>query len=182
MKIKRLFASFVLAVFFITSCRSYDYVTYEYFYDFDKPILETTYDKLPKNAITFLSECYSKDSIHTINYAQLYSYKIYAYYISLTDNSVIMFDKTGNLLEIGNYKNGIPECLLAKVPHIDTMRKAISDDRILDNNNHWQNKTWKIKNIEIHSDGYLVKIGIGLTILNYYFDTNGNLKSTAIEL
>lgn len=159
----------------LTGCRSSAFL--EYSFDWDKPAVETAYSTVPQKARDFIADCYPEDSIQSVHYASLWHYKKPAYNIDYTDNTNIMFDKKGNLLRMDNYRYGLPECLLAKVPHINAMQKAIADNVAKTNS-----KPWKIKRIETHSNGYLVKIGIGLTIFHYYFDKNGVLQQMAVEI
>lgn len=175
MKTVKLLIAFALSVLLLTSYRTSAFL--EYSFDWDKPTVETAYSTVPQKARDFIADCYPEDSILSVHNATLWHYKKPAYGIDYTDNTSVMFDKKGNWLRMDNYRYGLPECLLAKVPHIDAMQKAIADNVAKTNS-----KPWKIKRIETHPNGYLVKIGIGLTIFHYYFDKNGVLKRVAVEI
>lgn len=147
----------------------------EYSFDYEKPYTIISFDKLPAEARTFILDCFPADDIKEVRTAILQNNGKPGFLVGLADESYVMFDKNGTFLRMYNWRNGVPKCLLHKIPHFDDMRRAINEEL----------KTGKhryISCLEVHPNCYLIKVHVTDDILLYYFDKQGNLKETAVEI
>ncbi len=172
-----------LAILLLTGCRTTHVVPEEiyipcfreYSFDYEKPYTKISFDKLPAEAKTFILGCFPADDIKEVGTAILQHNGKPGFFVGLADESYIMFDKNGTFLRMYNWRNGVPKCLLQKIPHFDDMRRAINNDL----------KTGKhryISCLEVHPNCYFIKVHVTDDILLYYFDKQGNLQETAVEI
>ena len=176
-----LLKTLVVTTLLMISCSStsetVEYVPYltDFTFDWEKPIQQTSYNKLPSKAKAYITDCYTQNDIKKVYLYTLYLYNIPAYSISFSDKSEIMFDKKGNFLHMHNWKYGLPDCLTSKIPLFGTMRKAIEHDLNT-------SKQWIIQSFENQKGCYVFKVNVSSDPLIYVFDKKGNLQEMAVEI
>ena len=150
----------------LTGCHS-TFEIVEYMFEWDETTYESIYeetsiDKLPPKAITNLSDCYSQEDITDILTGKLYNYNETAYYVYFADSSEMIFDKKGNCIGMNKWRpQGLTKCMISKVPNVDAMLQIIAEEMA-----RISSRPWDIRCIEIHHNGYLFKVGIGVDIFH----------------
>ncbi len=166
----------------LTGCHS-TFEIVEYMFEWDETTYESIYeetsiDKLPPKAITNLSDCYSQEDITDILTGKLYNYNETAYYVYFADSSEMIFDKKGNCIGMNKWRpQGLTKCMISKVPNVDAMLQIIAEEMA-----RISSRPWDIRCIEIHHNGYLFKVGIGVDIFHLAFDKKGKLQYIAVEI
>ena len=166
----------LLSTCLLTGCLSSRNVT-EYFFDSNKPYEEISYNQLPERAIATHDACHTPNDIQAIYAGQLEGSGKKAYLINFTDGGKMLFDKNGRCLMMVNLAHGLPSCWTDQLPIYTTLHLAISNEMT-----QMTSKPWEVRILEVHPNGYLVKVGQGVDITMFIFDKNGRMKDILIEI
>ena len=161
----------------LVACRSPQGLYLEYFVDEHKPYEEIGYEQLPDAARAFHDRCHTPDDIEEIYCGYLEGSGKKAYGIIFRDGSNMLFDKNGRCLLMANLRDGLPRCWTNQIPIYNVLYNTIEKEMT-----QTTDKSWEVRILEVHRDGYLVKTGQGVDITQFFFDKRGRLKDVAIEI
>ena len=165
----------LLATVMLAGCKSS--VMMEYIFDQDITEDEIRYEQLPARAQKYHEACHTPNDIKGVLVGQLSPNNKKAYLISFIDGGEMIFNKNGRCICMENWEHGLPSCWTSQIPIYNVLYMTIKLQIVELNPD---SKPWNIRCLETHPNFYLVKVGIGPDIYQFYFDKKGKLLETEI--